>query len=183
MSKVATAVLTSGGPFEPSTLFLFSVADRSVSRILRDTFVGDDSRRLSSHSFPGRSCPKERRKERGGVGQEEGKRKARGRSHPREQQPADWPFYRADRSRLYEESHNGNLRFSLALLSFFVGLRGLFSFASCVFSLLYLSSSLENLANLSSHFVSSLPYLVPFSKNIFNQVTIGKILRRGNGKN
>lgn len=35
------------------------------------------------------------------------------RSHPREQQPADWPFYRADRSRLYEESHNRNLLSSL----------------------------------------------------------------------
>lgn len=75
MNKVATAALTSGGLFEPSTLFLFSVADRSVSRILRDTFVEDDSRRLSSHSFPGRSYPKGRRKERGGVGQEEDRRK------------------------------------------------------------------------------------------------------------
>lgn len=37
------------------------------------------------------------------------------RSHPREQQPADWPFYRADRSRLYEESHNGNLLSFLTL--------------------------------------------------------------------
>lgn len=123
--------------------FLFSVADRSVSRILRDTFVGDDSRRLASHSFPGRSCPKGRRKEREGAW---GRRKARGRNHPREQQPADWPFYRADRSRLYEESHNGNLRFSLASLSFFVGLRGLFSFTSCIFSFLYLSSSLVKIS-------------------------------------
>lgn len=79
MSKVATAALTSGrgggGPSSRVPSFSLALPIASVSRILRDTFVGDDSRRLSSHSFPGRSCPKGRRKERGGVGQEEGKRK------------------------------------------------------------------------------------------------------------
>jgi len=75
MSKVATTALTRGGRALRGPEYPLSLADRSVSQILRDTFVGDDSRRLSSHSFPDRSCPKGRHKERGGVGQEGGKRK------------------------------------------------------------------------------------------------------------
>lgn len=82
---------------------------RGVPRILETPLWGRDSR-LSSHSFPGRSRPRGTRKGPGGWD-------GGGRSHPREQQPADWPFYRADRSRLYEESHNGNLRSFLALSS------------------------------------------------------------------
>ncbi|CAK9797443.1 hypothetical protein ANTQUA_LOCUS1167 [Anthophora quadrimaculata] len=48
--------------------------------------------------------------------EEEKKRKReKGRkNHSREQQAVDWAFYRAGQSRLYEESHNGNLRSSLA---------------------------------------------------------------------
>lgn len=105
-----------------------------VPRILRDTFVG--TRAASpQHSFPGRSRPRGTREE---TGQEGGWNEG-GRSHPREQQPADWPFYRADRSRLYEESHNGNLRSSLPSPQPHRPLtpRDLFSFASA--SLLLLS--------------------------------------------
>lgn len=70
------------------------------------------------------------------VKRQRDKRRTRGRSHPREQQPADWPFYRADWSRLYEESHNGNLRSSLPSLLPLSSRRpltprGLTSFVSC----------------------------------------------------
>lgn len=94
-----------------------------------------DESRLSSAQFS-RSFSPERnaRGDRARGGWNEG-----GRSHPREQQPADWPFYRADRSRLYEESHNGNLRSSLPSPQPHRPLtpRDLFSFASA--SLLLLS--------------------------------------------
>jgi len=148
ISEVAATVLTSGE--NPSSRVspissLFSTADRVVSRILKDTFVENDSRRLSSQ-FSRLSSPKRNTVKQEGA--EDRKGGTRGRSHSREQQPADWPFYRADRSRLYEESHNGNLRSSLTLpppsashpagLLLFCVMCPLFSFS---YSLLLLSSS------------------------------------------
>lgn len=72
----------------------------------------DNSRRLSSHSFPGRSPAKGKRKE--GVGQEGSKRKESSSGAA----TCRLAFLsRRPGSRLYEESHNGNLRFSLAFPS------------------------------------------------------------------
>jgi len=121
----------------------------------------------------------------GRGGGRKGKREREERSHRREQQPADWPFYRADRSRLYEESHNGNLLSSLALPADpSVGLSPCgFSSLFHVFFSVSLSLSLSrSLFSFSPRFVFSLLVAATSSTRPFDRTAISAALRRGVGR-